>query len=318
MDKAIAGKSLFIAGVEALKVEGDLGRGDRFGEIFFLTNNPDVIRGLLPPFFQISAGSLEYSYLLSGKPVVYALEDYHPTDSTDAIKHLSLRIAQLSYFLHLLWYTKDNSAHMEFGYLLADLNTAALGVHRNFRGVLKTNSQGKMDPVTFSREELRQARLFFGKFKQPPCGASPQVMVEALGRWVRADYFVQAARSNADIGVKIANYCTALEGLFSTDNQELSHKLAERIAIFLAESPKRSELYRSIKRAYAIRSKVVHGGRGGPNLLDQAMEVSGLCDDVCRDALLKIYSEPELHDQFINGKAGTDLEEYFLKRLLGE
>src|SRR5205814_574151 len=79
-------------------------------------------------------------------------------------------------------------------------------------------------------------------------------------RLLRAQYFCQAARSEADLGVKISLYMTCLEILFSNDASELAHKLSERIACFLATDPKqRKAIFGTIKRAYNIRSKVVHG-----------------------------------------------------------
>ena len=124
------GKSLFIAGIEALDVQDDLGRGDRFGDMFFLTNNVEVISALLPPSFLSSAGSLETSSLLSGRPVAYLVEQFHPEDDSTALEHLTLRLKQLGLFLHLLWYTKDNAAHTELGYLLTGLDTHELSIHR--------------------------------------------------------------------------------------------------------------------------------------------------------------------------------------------
>lgn len=57
-------------------------------------------------------------------------------------------------------------------------------------------------------------------------------------------------------------FSTCLESLFSTETQEISFRLALRVAMFLADDPQEREgLYRTAKDVYAARSKVVHGAR---------------------------------------------------------
>jgi len=55
-------------------------------------------------------------------------------------------------------------------------------------------------------------------------------------------------------------FATCLESLFSTVEQELSFRLALRVATFLAdENAEREELFEEARELYRIRSKVVHG-----------------------------------------------------------
>ena len=57
----------------------------------------------------------------------------------------------------------------------------------------------------------------------------------------------------------------ALEALLSTQNSEVTHQLAERVAVLLGtEAQKPSDLYRRVKRLYGTRSDIVHG-RGVSN-----------------------------------------------------
>jgi len=52
----------------------------------------------------------------------------------------------------------------------------------------------------------------------------------------------------------------ALEALISTTSQEITHILAERIALLTETSPlKRREVYDKVKELYKVRSKIVHG-----------------------------------------------------------
>ena len=54
-------------------------------------------------------------------------------------------------------------------------------------------------------------------------------------RLPRALYFIAGARAQNDLSLKITNYCTAFETLFSTSQAELAHQLSERISFFLAK-----------------------------------------------------------------------------------
>ncbi|NPW36106.1 hypothetical protein HPR94_19430 [Pseudomonas aeruginosa] len=99
-------------------------------------------------------------------------------------------------------------------------------------------------------------------------------------------------------GFKIANYCSFFEALFSTDTAEFSHQLSQRISFFLLDCPeKRLKMYKVNKKAYAIRSKTVHG-----DMLDSSVSnlksISLHCDDVARRCLVKIFKNQSLFDTF--------------------
>lgn len=55
-------------------------------------------------------------------------------------------------------------------------------------------------------------------------------------------------------------FAMVLEALLTTSQAELTMQIAERAAVLVGKSPiDRYELYRSVKRLYGIRSKLVHG-----------------------------------------------------------
>ncbi len=115
--------------------------------------------------------------------------------------------------------------------------------------------------------------------------------------------------------MKIAMYCSLFETLFSTDAAEITHKIAHRIAVFLEQEPqKRCELYARIKKAYGIRSKVVHGDEVKMEAkMIQAISVD--VDEIARRIFRKIGSSKELFDQFQATKG--ELDEYFLRESFG-
>lgn len=43
--------------------------------------------------------------------------------------------------------------------------------------------------------------------------------------------FIKVARRDFNPAMKISHYCSALEVLFTTDNNELTHKLSKRVVI---------------------------------------------------------------------------------------
>jgi len=131
---------------------------------------------------------------------------------------------------------------------------------------------------------------------------------------MRAFYWVQAGRSAAGIGQRVACFCTALESLFATSSVELTHQLAERTAIFLAEeSNRREEIYRQVKRAYGVRSKVIHGEVIRQSRTSELIMASQECDGLLREVIQKVVGDREARATF----DGTNdrIDRYFLQLL---
>ncbi len=88
-------------------------------------------------------------------------------------------------------------------------------------------------------------------------------------------------------------FTTCLEGLFSTMEQEISFRLALRLAHFLGESEEsRREKYEQCREVYKVRSKVVHGASVRKSAEAAAIYlVEGVvprAEDLARSALRKI------------------------------
>lgn len=94
---------------------------------------------------------------------------------------------------------------------------------------------------------------------------------EKLEKYYRADYW-QADRiavaldslwsglASPYLGHAFLSMAVALEALLSTQVHEITHILAERVAIMLArEGQKRYEIYKQVKGLYKLRGKIVHG-----------------------------------------------------------
>jgi hypothetical protein len=102
-----------------------------------------------------------------------------------------------------------------------------------------------------------------------------------------------------------------MESLLSTDSAELSHKLSERVAFLLGRQlDDRKQIYATMKTAYNIRSKTVHGDRLSSKDVERATGLSTTCDNLLRQTLVKIWSSSKLMELF-SGKKEV-LEEYFM------
>ena len=111
--------------------------------------------------------------------------------------------------------------------------------------------------------------------------------------------YLDSSRRSQELGLKISFYCMCFESLFSTDTTELSHKISERIAFFLGETPEtRVKIYQNVKSAYSIRSKVVHGDNISSKSFEQMLEVALFCDNTLRNILNEIFSSEKYFQIF--------------------
>jgi hypothetical protein len=142
------------------------------------------------------------------------------------------------------------------------------------------------------------------------------MMEKGYARSGRAMQFVVAARRAQDLAFKIANYCSALETLFTTESTELAHKLSERVAFFMGErGHNRREVFATIKSAYNVRSKLVHGDTLKQNQIEDLPALSTKCDITLRTILREIFRSEELKNIF---DAHNDaVEDYFTRLILG-
>lgn len=121
--------------------------------------------------------------------------------------------------------------------------------------------------------------------------------------------YVFHARGINALTIKVLMYITAMEALVSTSTAELSHQVAERVAILIgANVVERQTIYHDIKKGYNVRSKAAHG----EPLKGTEQEVSDLLvilDDYLR-RLMKLESPYNFDDNKLN--------EFFIKKLMGE
>mgnify|MGYP005856332247 CR=1 FL=1 len=92
----------------------------------------------------------------------------------------------------------------------------------------------------------------------------------------------------------------ALEALFGSSNpQETTFRLSQRVAFFLADSRERArELFNIAKTGYGWRSKTVHGLRLSKLSQDDSAEISHQAECLLRETFCRVLTDPELVAQF--------------------
>ncbi|WOF73349.1 HEPN domain-containing protein [Parvibaculaceae bacterium PLY_AMNH_Bact1] len=132
----------------------------------------------------------------------------------------------------------------------------------------------------------------------------------------RALQFIDIARASPNVGFKIAHYISALEALFSTSSAELAHKLSERVAFFLSmHGFDRLEVFKDIKAAYEVRSKLVHGSHLSKSKIEKTLEISSKCDSYLRTMMQLMFGEENLKSKI--DVSSEQLDEYFDNMILG-
>jgi Apea-like HEPN len=311
-------KALFLTALNNMIIPGLFGRGFRLSETQFVSNDSRVVKGLFTKPLCVCAGKLEIEALMKAGAVLYSIEDFNPSENTEAEPETKLNdhLFFTRAFLMCLWLVKDNGVTSELGFFEYPYKSRDAKVSSNFLSASFFDACGRRGSQQFSRDELEQARHFLHNF----LGVNgqefqfilphPTVPLDTT-RFERAWLFAQVARNASSLDMKISHYITCMESLLSTDSAELSHKLSERVAFLLGRQlDDRKQIYATMKTAYNIRSKTVHGDRLSSKDVERATGLSTTCDNLLRQTLVKIWSSPKLMELFSGKKEA--LEEYLI------
>ena len=320
---------LYLVQLHRIEIDEPLGKECELVPGMNITNNFRIIEEILTDNFRKCLGALEYNSLKQAKVILYAEVFSGLKTDSEAQGFLIKILAYARNFLHSLWMLKDNAVGTEMGFARTYINGREMAQSNFFSGRNST-ADGKEPTIKFSRNELRTAIRISNDFLGPLSSEKPDVPISCLleymrsprvgshpdlSRLTRALYFLSSARSDFDPGMKLVQYFTVLETLFSTDSSELSHKLSQRIALFLGNtSEEKIRIFTRVKKLYGYRSKVVHGDviKGGS---DDIFKLAIEADEINRRIFNKIYSSPEIFNLFQDKKEA--LEDYFLKTSLG-
>lgn len=303
----------FITALYHIEISEPLGKGDKLDDITFISNDDSVSKGLIPSEAINIIGELEYNGLLNAKTFIYSKEvipdDMSPED------YLVDRLYFVQSFMSSIWLKIDNSVDFEIGFVFYE-KRGRLGVSSNYLALAYTNSQVEQTLCILNRNKLRDIRSLnrdkLTYINNSHKDRKETQLLKKNSRFETALYHIQGARSESDIGVKISNYCSALEALFSTSQAELAHQLSERLSFCISKTPEeRLVNYKKSKQAYTIRSKVVHGTHIKESDLPKVKDAALFCDSSLRAVMINILMNEDLHKNFSRGN--EVLDDYMLK-----
>lgn len=299
-----------------------------------LTNDKKFISDLVSDEdFRTAIGEMTYNGILNGADsIIYS--SIQKSADFDVRDHIHQEIVKVKTFFLKLWMVKEHSVLLKEGiaeYPFYSRNSSLIkhGVSVGFSSSFFTNtsyvlSNGTRELVSYDMKELNQAinyckDVIVGRHDK---NIYQEGVENIVTRLTRANFFIGISFGMMDLGIRISQYCTALECLFASSNTELKHRLSERAAFFIGENPEeRRSIYNSISNAYSIRSSVVHGDTINQKKLKSLGEISKNCDDILRRILIKINSDEMYLDLFntvdTRQTGVKKFEDFFSKLLFG-
>jgi hypothetical protein len=142
------------------------GRGTRIGRGKYLTAEPGSLSFASIAAFSELAGVVGRNAFLKADAVVHALVDV-PFDErlTEADQFIARFLGWVNDFLMALWLVRDNSVMCTEGYLLlVDPPHGGSGMVRHHLGIYYWHSQLDRERVSFTTEELRNARDLMSEY----------------------------------------------------------------------------------------------------------------------------------------------------------
>ncbi|MGG1400170.1 hypothetical protein ABE288_20460 [Bacillus salipaludis] len=313
----------FVTKLNFMSLNTTLTRGKQIGGATRISNGSENFKKFFDNrYFKDYAGSYHY-YEFEGSVYLYEIGNFDELKAKFDKKYKLIDYAfyllrNAQYFVDCLWLVKDNSIYVRDAFLDVYPEGSPEQGDIQFSSVstINSNTSGHIVETTFSIEELEKAISYFkpaegfegveegGKhpFKNP--------LTKEMGRLGRATYFINAARSVSQLPLKILNYCTVLECLFTSDSSEVTHKVAERLAYLLGRNAEeRKQYYQLARDAYKIRSKAVHGQPIKTNL-EEMQRTTKKLDDALRTIFINYYENPEKYEVF-KIKKNEDFEDWF-------
>ncbi len=284
----------------------------------YVSNNTARKRAILAPDFIHAAGQLEAGYLDLSEAYLYgSLET--GTQRTDQMETLNSCLAMGQGFITSLWLIKDSSVNLDTGFLIVQGQPGEF--HSNRRAVHFGAANGDDDvPQEFTRDELKAAGSYFAQRMDEAEHIKGDEQIgpfKGSTRLQRALYWLEAARGQAHLPVRIALYCTCLETMLSTDTFEVTHKVAERTAVFLGTTlEEKLEIFGQVKEAYNGRSSSIHGDvLRHKSTSENLRSISVQSDELVRRAMRKVLENDDLKRTFAADKEQVDA--YFAQLIFG-
>lgn len=317
----------FIAATYYLEISTEMNKGTLLTSNGLRISKLKNLQNIVDDFFEEAIGKLEYHQLLSG-PYYYAKgtteNEVNLHEREHGLNLIDYFLVQIQTYNNILWLIKDHSINTEFGFLkiIEGVNFTS---HSNSRTTTFYNAKGLNETTTFSVQELLEGielRDSIYKDEGNVREHEPIQMTERIyssKRIERSFYFLQVARSESFLPLRISNFVTVLETLLSTTSTEVTHKLKERLAWILGESvEQRIHIFKLVANVYSIRSNCVHGNNmpKGHRTQDKLSELSVEFEELVRKLFLKIITDEELANLYAEDK-DENIEKWLNEKCLG-
>ncbi|MBQ8714212.1 MAG: hypothetical protein IJ552_03265 [Prevotella sp.] len=229
-------------------------------------------------------------------------------------------LRQIQWLTNEFWTLRDNSIYLRDSFLFVYEKDIEKGfTYKADLSMINSKASAKIEPTIYSKEEIEELakdmhlilveEVRSGGVNYRDVTQFQYFKSGKIGRKMMAWVYVFHARGINALTIKVLMYITAMEALVSTSTAELSHQVAERVAILIGTNvAERHIIYHDIKKGYNIRSKAAHG----EPLKGTEQEVADLLvilDDYLR-RLLRLESPYNFDDNKLN--------EFFIKKLMGE
>lgn len=309
-------KYTFIAPVFRFKIDKVTTKGIRIYKNIKLTNDSTFLNEFVEKNnFREHIGEYHFEEIQNNTYI------YIEGDSDDYVeKHKINNQLEFAFFhlrgvqswLELMWLIKDNGAYVRDGHFyVTPSEHINIGVYEKASlDSITSTSEGEFVPTSFSKEEIISSRALIDdldinleEYSHDGMLPTTNPFGKGFTRTSRASHFCTFARRNSSLALKIFYYCTALECLFTTDNVEVSHKIAERAAYLIGKNgQERKHIYKTIKDAYNHRSNLTHGNTIKESN-EKLMGFSKFLDSLLREILVNhedVFASKDLNSYFID------------------
>lgn len=305
---------LVVSTLRYLKVDAAPGRYELMPGIDLLVGDK-AKRKYLNAEFRNVAGLIEYEHFSSADHLLVGeFEDDFCGKQHSSATVVLFWLVWLDWLLQDSWLIKDNSIVCEVAFCRVKNRTIEWSKNGLFSKAHTASGDDQADVIFTEHDLVEWNRLsnevrkrFYSNEKAHISRSSSK----EFSRFARFIHFASFSRRTPDPAMKISQNCSALESLFSTDASELSHRLSERVAFFLAASGHDAEsTFERMKKCYGVRSKVTHGTH--VKLRDDEVEsLSAWMLVIMRDIAMKLIEYDEVY-QVLNGK-NDEIDAYFRK-----
>ncbi len=277
-----------------------------------ITNSEEIKSRILTPTVEEIIGKIEYQHLQKAKTILYfefKPEDLKGFKATNDLQILENILIWVDDFLKNTWLYKDNCIRCGTAFFFriennqTEANSSALAYKissaENGHIILELNKK-ELDELVINHDKIEMY------FHHKNSSSLRFHLEKDYSRIARSLVFVKQAREARNIAYKISNYCSAFEALFSTDSNELTYKLSQRVSFFLKEDLSAIETFNILKKGYAIRSKLTHGDVLNNSQIKEISDISKFIDEILRLALNKILASEDLKKVFDSTKESVD------------